>query len=604
MALQVWLPFIDGTLTNNGFKSLTLTSNNTSVQNNGKLGKCLSFNGSSSIITSTEKVNIIGDTSYTIAFWMYWAGDTWTNDYVGIVGWGQMSTNQGAWAIIHNGKPDLDFWNRRYEATTQLQVKRWYHITMVKTPGDMSTTSKLYVDGQEVSGIPSSTETPSIVDGTLLVGRLNNSSTRWFNGYLNDIRIYDEALSPFEIKRIAQGLILHYPLNDNSIQQMNNCYNYPTFNTSTASGGWYHWGSSGHAGNYGQTTDKNYIYRSGQTYAHWVSDGEEGTYNYLVYQSPAFEGGYRSLQAIIKSEDGSPITEAICYPAWNARDGGAISNKWTSIIPLRDNFYLCKCEGIHQDGSNDLVGIYVHIGKKIYISEAYLENDREICSDIFSLDTNIYDCSGYCNNGIIMGTLNVSTDTPRYNISTYFPNTTTTTTFDDKCWITAPFILNNINQLTVSFWFKKEAITRGGLFTTNVATYTGTDLTVDDYDNSVKIRASDGTSVTLGSYDNLIPASTWCHWVVTFDGINIKVYVNGILKNTVSYSTTKMLKNITNITLGANKAGGVYRTAKGNYSDFRIYATALSADDVKALYENSAYIATDRTSYAYEYVEA
>ena len=32
---------------------------------------------------------------------------------------------------------------------------------------------------------------------------------------LNDIRIYDHALSPLEVKEISKGLILHYPLNRN-----------------------------------------------------------------------------------------------------------------------------------------------------------------------------------------------------------------------------------------------------------------------------------------------------------------------------------------------------------------------------------------------------
>lgn len=35
-----------------------------------------------------------------------------------------------------------------------------------------------------------------------------------YYGSLNDFRIYDHCLSPFEIKEIAQGLILHYKLDD------------------------------------------------------------------------------------------------------------------------------------------------------------------------------------------------------------------------------------------------------------------------------------------------------------------------------------------------------------------------------------------------------
>jgi hypothetical protein len=85
---------------------------------------------------------------------------------------------------------------------------------------------------------------------------------------------------------------------------------------------------------------------------------------------------------------------------------------------LGDGFYLCKCEGIKQNGSNDLIGMYVKPGYKIYISEAYCENDKEKCTDIFAYNTSIeYDCSGYKNNGVPIGGVSYSNDTIRYNKS-------------------------------------------------------------------------------------------------------------------------------------------------------------------------------------------
>jgi len=32
----------------------------------------------------------------------------------------------------------------------------------------------------------------------------------WFQGYISDFRIYNEALSAYEVKAISKGLLLHY----------------------------------------------------------------------------------------------------------------------------------------------------------------------------------------------------------------------------------------------------------------------------------------------------------------------------------------------------------------------------------------------------------
>lgn len=161
-----------------------------------------------------------------------------------------------------------------------------------------------------------------------------------------------------------------------------NEFAYPDFNTSSSSGGWKHWGSAGHIGTYGQNTDPLYIFDKSKQYSHWVANAAEATSSYLLYQSPAFEGGYRSLQAIICMDDLSEVTDAKVYPAWNARNGGIPLSKWTSIKRIDGtHFYHCKAEGISQDGSNDLVGIYVKPGYKIYVSAMQLEQ-KPFCSPI------------------------------------------------------------------------------------------------------------------------------------------------------------------------------------------------------------------------------
>jgi hypothetical protein len=158
-------------------------------------------------------------------------------------------------------------------------------------------------------------------------------------------------------------------------------YNYPTFNTAAANGGWSHWNRSGGIGSYGQNTDPIYIFGN-QPYSHWWANDPTATAEYLLYQSPAFDGGYRSVQAIICMEDLSPVDESKIFPAWNASNGGATNYQWTSISRIENtHFYLCKVEGISQDGTNDLVGFYISPGCKAYVSFVLMEN-KPYCTRI------------------------------------------------------------------------------------------------------------------------------------------------------------------------------------------------------------------------------
>ena len=69
MALQVWLP-LNGTLENKGLSNVTVTNNGATVDNNGKIGKCYSFDGSDDKITLSSHP-ASGKTAITVACWCY-----------------------------------------------------------------------------------------------------------------------------------------------------------------------------------------------------------------------------------------------------------------------------------------------------------------------------------------------------------------------------------------------------------------------------------------------------------------------------------------------------------------------------------------------------
>jgi hypothetical protein len=207
MSLQVWLP-LNGNLENNGLAKVTVTNNGATVANNGKLGQCYSFGGSSYIACSNPNIdggnisaccwaylNSVDSTRYLISL----------NDSAGFadqeIGIGIESGNV---YFVAGGKYSL------FVNCTQF-VNKWVHLAVT-------------FDGNKIVGYVNGISIGSVSHNTKLnrtkfsLGARWNESTNnyiyFLNGRLNDVRIYDHCLSDKEVHDIAQGLVLHYKLDD------------------------------------------------------------------------------------------------------------------------------------------------------------------------------------------------------------------------------------------------------------------------------------------------------------------------------------------------------------------------------------------------------
>jgi hypothetical protein len=89
---------------------------------------------------------------------------------------------------------------------------------------------------------------------------------------------------------------------------------------------------------------------------------------------------------------------------------------------------------------------------------------------------------------------------------------------------------------------------------------------------------------------------------MTYDGANVIWYRDGEEKT--RNALTGALKPFDYIYLNFSKAGSVFRMNDGYWSDFRVYATALSEEDIKALYRTGAAIDEGQRMHTHEYVEA
>lgn len=607
MALQVWLPLTEDTR-NQGLCEVTVTNNGTTVNDTGKIGKCYATTADGNGIILTDYMNTLKNYSnYSMCAWIYMSSSA-TSHSSTIMSSGNWNTSNGnlCFALYSYSSgyarlliPNKGGWQTYINLTNHLMLETWYHVAITYD----GTKTRAYVNGSYIGESSSGGICENSNSTNLKIGAATYTNGFTLKGKLNDIRIYDHALSAKEIKEISKGLIIHYKLENHKIK---NIMSYPTFETSSASGGWSHWGSTGHKGSYSQNTDPEYIYGN-QPYSHKVSNGISATVaTYLTYQSPAFDadiasGGYRSMVMIVKSEDGAPIDESICRPAANdtvAASSVTTAGKWTSINSLGNGFYECEFEGIYQKGTNNLIGFHVFSGKTIYVSSCYIENYSTRAGNTFGEDTDVMeDSSGYNRHGVhISGTVvAMKTTEGRYesclqNLNGYM----------GKATVNIP----SLDQITIAWWGNYTAFgsqTSGLFATSDLDTYPTDYTTTAGNMRDTRIDICNVAGTYKGLTTSGLELNKWQHYCMTYNGTTAIWYVNGTQLNTVAQ--TGALKSFKYIYLGFSKAGGVTRMCTGKMADFRVYCTALSADDVMELYHTPASIDNKGNLHCYEMKE-
>lgn len=576
---------------NQGLDKISMINNGGAFNSSGKLGGCYNFLGTGTAmtneITSSQNLSISGDASYSIAFWFYWDGDTWSNDYVGVAGFGSQSTAAGAWGCLYNGRPDLDFWNCRYIASNQLSVKTWYHIAFTKQ-SSTGMEGHIYVNGIEVSGNSVGSYTPNISSYKVIIGRLSPGMTsRAFKGKINDVRIYDHCLSPMEVKELAKGLVLHYPLSDEYVES--------TTNLVTTEDGLSNTCYNGATSKYGYGTNTDMyktlgIFEGRKSTKVYMGTAGLKAYPYIYFDN--FNASGTAIQTL--SFDYYPTTQDTLIPysyngmynfSYTTDKTSGLANRTGQItIPVevgRWNHITVTAQKTDTTDTNRGLG-YVRIGSASHTSATsnyWLFGNVQVEAKDHATgyagvggarnSNTVYDISGFCNNGTISGALTISNDAPKYQVSTYMSKAALITH-------PRPVFGGTDQEWTCAMWVKLDTVNQSGLAMNNF-----------NIANNI-VHAANGTPLlylNAGTDDyymygsQAVSANIWTHIVFVFknEGDIRNIYINGILKNNYGPNKTSTPQGISDIvTIGYNLAGYI--------SDYRIYATALSANDVKSLY--------------------
>jgi len=163
----------------------------------GKIGDAYEFDGSDDFLKGVQNLGISGDAELTMCAWIKWNGNSWNSDFPSFMGNNTTrASDEGLSFTVKEGRPAIDFWSNRWRADNALNVKQWYHVCGTKTPGMVDAqNSAVYVDGNEVAASAESSDTPNISDSPLIVGRLEDDSSRYFDGLIDEVRYLDRAVS-------------------------------------------------------------------------------------------------------------------------------------------------------------------------------------------------------------------------------------------------------------------------------------------------------------------------------------------------------------------------------------------------------------------------
>lgn len=598
MGLMAWYPF-NGDYKNYGLGDLDLSVITTPAFSTGKTGQGLTTGAFT--WTATQAASVFNNNEISICFWLYVNAETG-------------STTKRAMLFGHEGGMSTTYNNRKFslfqypscndfhwswqndDASTTftagsltgvLPSYKWTHVAITyKNP-----TGKIYINGVLKHTFTGVSNSSTFAHATEVI---HNNSYRT----VCDFRVYNNELSAMEVKKISQGLILHYPLSgiggENLLVNSDFMLSATSSVAASASGLSVTVPSEYFPLLIGKTVTFSFYYScigervNDPNYSYGNRFGMHGTLQYVNTSGTSvttypltnyliMSGTGRAVQTYTMPSDCAKITSFSVAVQPLAKPAATNSAIWWLARPK------------------------LEIGTK---ATPWCPNKNDTLYSQLGLNDGIeYDTSGFKNNGSFTSGYEPfkSGNSPRYSGSYHFQS---------KFMNLANIPYENMMHGTMSFWINIHSYLSWDhiVFIANTFNWTGngSDFVLMARNSS----SSNFFNLAVCSYNtNYTPTlNKWLHVAITWDRTTyqIKIYFDGKLYKTIDDSTNKRLDTYTsshNIhAIGNHWASDSY---KGDFSmsDFRVYATALSASDISDLYNNVGSIDKNGNFYAYEFIE-
>ena len=576
MGLQIWLP-LNGSLENKGLHSIKpqyVSSLSANTTNLGKVtaksyewtvdGQAINLPGFMNVFKNYKK--------YTIAAWIYYTGPAGNHSSAicSSGNWNNYNLTFGLNDYSSGYKKILvpsarsGGWSDGITIST-LALNTWHHLAVTYD----GAVSHVYINGQEVGSFNGGGITANSETSNLYIGAATYYAQFTLKGRINDFRIYDHCCSAKEIAEVAKGLAVHYPLDNNGQGGTNLLTNGNVLTTNNSYGGF--------------TVNPNPIMVAGETYTLTlcVTPAANVT-SYAAYVS----GGYRSLATFtVNGTEQQIITKTFTCNYYAGREP-SVNASYANItfyrfpnegqVTTNSTFHWAKLE----KGTGETLGIWT---------------PHHTADPLHNI---IYDGSGYDNHGTASVGLYTEKGSPRYDDATVFDGSST--------WITVPIkdLMANLlkNQCTINFWCREgntgsRSVYLGGYNTGN--------FNIEMTGGKFRVYWNANPDRTVSSVEN----NTWTMWTVVVNKASgFKIYKNGVLVDDYAKTSSSMpdISITGNFRIGwdfrnnNNSDGTVF---EGAMSDFKIYATALSANDVAELYQVSISIDDNGRAFASSFKE-
>lgn len=554
MSLLYWWPLTTNLKGNLG-QNLSVYTGTATQQTVGVVKKNnYYFNGSTLFnysLNSTETAELLENDAITAAFWLKldssqpgWgqvftigqAGTSWTNIRFGL----DNQLNSKLCFSISDGSSAVQ---NTYTSNANLQDDKWHHIVAIYQSKEL----RLYVDGVLQGSGKTTTYKPVFPTSGSYIHIGGNMNGERSKSCIQDVRIYNHAISLKEIEDLANPCVINYDFKDETMSATTN----QNPNSSwSAYESYFKIRSKTDTGLivYRPTSSTNTtLALSNSTLRGLMKTGETWTMTCYLYANGK----------PVKSTSGMSTYSAFPTTKYEARDDGYF--RVTTTIANTTDAWI-----IHAP-------IFGSIPVNVDCELRYLQFEKASEPSPYtsgSRTAKIMDSSGYGNH---------STSTE--NI---ISSSTRSTNADNCLQLSSTYIQSDFATPAMSYtmWYKCGSFPSGNfvLFADGV-----NKLAFGRYSSYICLSCG-GTAARTVPVSAITNWKTgWNHIAITKDSSSVyKCYINGV-ETTYNTSQDHWTHDYSSLTVGARHSGSYSMYATGYLRDFKGYAKTLTADQIKHL---------------------